>query len=213
MKKSAVGILGGTFDPIHLGHIQLALSVYQSLQLQQLCLIPTNQPLLRKQPTTASAQQRFDMVQLAITDYHGLMADDRELKRGGYSYTIDTLASIRAENPTASLCVIIGVDQFSHFEQWREWQRIADLAHIIVTTRADFEFVPSAAVKNLLKAQQIYNANVLHQKPAGAIFLLELTPFSVSGTEIREKLAQGIDVSDKLPPKVWEYICENKLYR
>jgi nicotinate-nucleotide adenylyltransferase len=212
LNKLAVGILGGTFDPVHNGHIHLARSVYNALQLQELRLIPCNQPLLRGD-ASATAQQRLRMVQLAVTDYPGLIADNRELQRGGYSYTIDTLMSVRNEDAKTPLCLIIGMDQFVHFERWRSWRQIPELAHIIVPTRAGYEFTPSPQVAALLRQCQTQDSNLLHTQPNGAVFFLAVTPLAVSGTEIRAGLRQGLDVSAQLPHKVWEYICENKLYR
>lgn len=211
MNKSAVGILGGTFDPVHNGHIHLAMFVYNALKLGELRLIPCNRPLLRG-AALAKAQQRLHMVQLAVADQPGLIVDDRELQRGGYSYTIDTLLSLRCEEAKTPLCLIVGIDQFSHFEQWRNWQQIMELAHIIVTTRAGYAFTPSLEVTAALQQRQIQDSNLLTTLPGGTVFFLEVTPLLISATEIRARLREGLDVSAQLPPKVWEYICENKLY-
>ena len=166
MNKPAIGLLGGTFDPVHNGHIHLARSVYNALQLQELRLIPCNQPLLRS-AASATAQQRLRMVQLALADDPGLIADDRELQRGGYSYTIDTLRLVRKEQAKTPLCLIVGMDQFVHFEQWRSWQQIAELAHIIVPTRAGYELTPSSQVAAWLRQCQTQDINLLHAQPGG----------------------------------------------
>lgn len=205
-------MLGGTFDPVHNGHIHLAMFVYNALQLRELRLIPCNRPLLRG-ATTASAEQRLRMVQLAVIDYPGLIVDDRELQRGGYSYTIDTLLSMRDEDAQTPLCLIVGIDQFSHFQQWRNWQQIMELVHVIVTTRTGYTFIPNPEVAALLAQRQTQDSNLLKTQSGGAVFFLEVAPLPISGTEIRARLHEGQDVSAQLPPKVWEYICENKLYR
>lgn len=212
MNSSAVGILGGTFDPVHNGHVHLARFVYNALQLRELRLVPCNQPLLRNAPL-ATGKQRLCMVQLAVADYPGLIVDDRELQRGGYSYTIDTLVSLRSEEAKTPLCLIVGMDQFSHFEQWRNWRQIMELAHIIVTTRASYAFTPAAEVAALLQERRIQDSHLLKTQPGGTVFFLEVAPLPISATEIRAQLREGLDVSQQLPPKVWEYICENKLYR
>lgn len=207
-----IGILGGTFDPIHNGHLHLAKYTLQSLHLQELRLIPAAQPLLRDAPS-ATAEQRLAMIQLAIQGIPGLVVDDREIHRNGPSYTVDTLADIRRDVGQAPVCFIMGVEQFSQLEKWHQWPKLLSLAHLVVHNRAGFSLQLSQEIATVLQQRQIEDKNLLHQTPAGAIFLQEIPPLMVSGTEVRRRLLEKDNPQQLLPEKVWKYICENQLYR
>ncbi len=144
--SSPIGLLGGTFDPIHLGHLHMALSVYHGLQLQAVRLLPTGIPNLRDMPL-ASPEQRLAMVRLAIEDHPHLQVDEREIyAENDISYTIDSLMAIRAEEDDTPLCFIIGVDQLQQMDQWYEWRRILDFAHLVVSSRpVSFDEIPRFA--------------------------------------------------------------------
>jgi nicotinate-nucleotide adenylyltransferase len=208
----AIGIFGGTFDPIHLGHVHVALSAYHGLHLRQVSLIPSAQPLLRSQPM-ASADQRLQMVKLAVSGHLGLNVDDREIKRGGPSYMVDMLGVIRAEVGNTPLCCILGMDQFIQFDQWKDWREILELAHLVVTTRAGQELALNTELKNLLKQRQVTDSYLLHEQSAGLIFLQEIIPVWISGTHIRAEIRAGRTPEAYLAPKVWGYIHHNQLYR
>jgi len=215
MQNKVIGIFGGTFDPVHLGHLHVALSVCNTLKLSEVRLIPSAQPLLRDAPS-ATAEQRLAMVKLAIAPHERLIADDREIRRGGSSYMVDTLTEIRAEvGENVPLCCMLSADQFSQFEQWKDWQHILDLAHLVVTTRAGYKFSYSRAVKKLVKQHQCKDFQLLHQSSAGLILFQSLIPLQISGTQIRALIQQGRydEAKTFLPPLVWEYIQETKLYR
>ena len=129
-----IGIFGGTFDPIHYGHLRPAQEAMQKLALAELRFVPAAQPPHRP-PPLASAAQRLAMIELAIRDLPGFRADDRELQRGGLSYTVLTLESLRAELGNTPLCLLVGADQFRNFETWHRWQEIPDLVHLVVLNR------------------------------------------------------------------------------
>ena len=118
-----IGIYGGTFDPVHYGHLRPAIDVYSQLGLSEVRFIPTGEPAHREQPI-ASQDQRYQMLLLAIENIAGLSVDDREIKRAGPSYMVDTINSLQADFPDESFCLIVGMDAFIKFESWREWQRI-----------------------------------------------------------------------------------------
>lgn len=210
--NSTIGLLGGTFDPIHLGHLHLALSVYNALDLQEVWLIPSGQPLLRN-PPIATPVQRLAMVEAAIEGHPHLNVDDREIKRGGFSYTIDTLAAIRADVGETPLCFIVSADRFSYFDEWRDWQDLTHLAHFVVTTRAGYDFAPSKKLKAFVKERAVKNASLLHQAKSGCIFFQPIIPLTISATQVRDLLLAGNNPQIFLPDKVWKYICENGLYR
>ncbi len=214
MKKNlpAVGLLGGTFDPIHLGHLHLAQVVCEQLQLREVRFIPNYQPLLRVQPI-ASAQDRLTMVKLAIKNHPQFLADDREIKQQGPSYTIDTLKSLRAELGNVSLCFIMAMDQFIHFAKWQQWNDIPNFAHIIVATRSGYAFDIEPDVGKLLDARQTEDVELIHNTPAGYIYFLDIKPLPISATFLRQELKHGNDCEHLLPTAVWEYICQKNLYR
>ena len=125
-----VGLLGGSFDPIHYGHLQLARDALKHLPLEEIRFLPAAQPW-QKGPITA-AEHRARMVQLAIAEHPRFVLDMREIERGGVTYTIDTLHSLRAQLPDRPLVLILGSDQFARLDSWRDWQQVADLAHVAV---------------------------------------------------------------------------------
>ena len=208
-----VGIFGGTFDPIHYGHLRLALELYEALGLQELRLIPLHTPPHRRVPV-ATPQQRFAMVELAVTDVHGLVADDREIRRGGVSYTIDTLRELRAEHPGQPLCLITGMDAFRKLNSWREWQRLIEYAHIIVVDRpgSDPRAIDAPAVAELYGRYLTNDYTRLHDAPAGLIFKSPTPMLDISSTRIRELIAAGRDIHYLLPERLITYLTRQEIY-
>lgn len=135
--KKALGILGGTFDPIHQGHLGIAHAALLACQLTEIRFIPCKQPLLKNQ-AHASTEQRLAMLSIACKPYPNFVIDDREIKRDTPSYMVETLTSLRADYPTSALCLIIGIDAFIDLPQWYHWQQLIDLAHIIIPNRPSF---------------------------------------------------------------------------
>ena len=133
-----IGIFGGTFDPVHYGHLRSALEVKDIFGLSEVRLIPCAQPPHREQPA-ATALMRLHMLELAIENQPGLIIDTRELNRQGVSYMVDTLKSLRQEFPNEPLLLFIGSDAFNHLKTWHQWQHLFDTAHIVVMTRPGFE--------------------------------------------------------------------------
>jgi nicotinate-nucleotide adenylyltransferase len=143
-----IGIFGGTFDPIHLGHLRLADEVYNQLGLKEIRFIPCNQSALKKQQPIASAADRLAMIKLAINPYSYFYADDQEIKQTGISYTVETLRSIRQENPNMPLCFIMAMDAFAEFNLWHKYQEITQLAYLIIANRTD---ISATAIRALIK--------------------------------------------------------------
>lgn len=211
-KHNAIGLLGGTFDPFHHGHLALALSIYTNLQLKEIHLIPCAQPLLRD-PPIATPKQRLEMTTIATQDYPCLKVDDREIQRGGFSYSIDTVTALRAEMPDASLCFIMSTDQFLQFDQWRSWAHILELVHIIVTSRPGYSLTLNAHMQALTQQHQVHDVHLLHEKLFGAIFFQTTPSLPISGTQIRALVKAGKPIQNLVPEKVWQYISANKLYQ
>lgn len=206
--KLGVGVFGGTFDPIHYGHLRPAQEALEKLALAEVRFIPAAQPPHRP-PPVASPEQRLAMVELAIRGRPGFRVDDRELRRGGPSYTVLTLESLRTEQAASPLCLLIGMDQFLGFESWRRWQEIPELAHIVVLSR------PGAAPGSLpawARGRETENIAELQQTAAGRLVFLAVSPQDMSATRIRAALAQGDPVAGMLPEAVLEYIQVNHIY-
>lgn len=208
INKKPIGILGGTFDPIHIGHINLALETYKALELSELKLIPCNHPLLKITPI-ANPQQRLAMVKTAIAKYPFLTVDEREIQRGGKSYTIDTLRSLRQELNDIPICLIIGEDQFTAFTYWKDWEKIIDLAHLVVVTRPDHDIQPNHQLRHLIANRKIDDYKLLHQVAGGYLYFQAITPFPISATGIRQQLIRGIipkaEVPTEIIPMIEEY--------
>ncbi len=207
----AIGVFGGTFDPIHLGHLRLARALRDELQLAEVRLIPTGQPPHRPHPQTAPAH-RLAMLQLAIADEVGLYADDREIRRPRLCYTVETLQEIRAEiGAQMPLYCLIGADSFVHLHTWHQWRQLFTLAHLVVAWRPGF--APDQlddAVAQEWKHRQA--SDFAKQSPAGTIRALSLAPADFSATTIRATFARGATPADQLTPQVLDYIRHHRLY-
>ena len=218
MADSALGILGGTFDPIHCGHLELARELYATLPLQAVRLIPAGDPPHRGVPV-ASANHRLAMVELAVAGNPGLEVDAREILRHGPSYTVVTLEELRKEEPARSLALIVGVDAFLGVPAWHRWRELFDLAHLVVVARPGVELDLAQAPALSTEWERRYSGNVraLRTAPAGAIVMQPITAHDISATAIRAELSRGAPGLDAvrglLPPAVWAYIERNQLYR
>jgi len=203
-----VGVLGGTFDPIHYGHLRPAQEAFQRLGLAELRLMPAFAPPLRAAPV-ASPAQRLRMVELAIEGLTGLRADDRELRRGGPSYTVLTLQELRAELGITPLCLLIGTDQLRGFERWFHWHEIPRLAHLVVLERPGSE---AGDWPGWVRERQTADLAALQREPAGRLAFLAVNPQDISSTGIRERLARGESVAGLVPDAVRDYIDAHAIY-
>jgi nicotinate-nucleotide adenylyltransferase len=206
-----IGILGGTFDPIHFGHLRTALDVMQVIGLQQVRFIPLHRAVHRDQPETP-AELRLQMVQAAIAGESGFVADDRELRRAGDSYSVDTLTSLRREFPQESLCLLMGMDAFNGFAGWHSPAEILRLAHLVVMHRAGAEGPEEPSVQELLQAHRCDAIESLRRQRAGLIHLQPVTQLEISATGIRAAVKAGESPRYLLPDGVLALIEENRLY-
>ncbi|MFN3580230.1 MAG: nicotinate-nucleotide adenylyltransferase [Pseudomonas sp.] len=207
-----IGLLGGTFDPIHYGHLRGALEVLDCLGLDELRLIPSARPPHRDQPG-ASAQQRLEMVRLAADQRSGLLVDDRELLRQKASYTVDTLESLRAElGDEVGLYLILGWDAFCGLPDWYRWSTLLELASLVVLQRPEQEPDVPEVLKDLLAARAVHDP-AQAQECRGQILCLAQTPLAISATHIRSLVASGRSPRFLLPDAVLDYIETNGLYR
>lgn len=203
-----IGILGGTFDPIHYGHLAIAEFLSTHCPLQQIQFVPCLLPPHR-QPPQASPGQRLEMIRLAIANHPHWIANDIDFQRPGPSYMVDTLTILRQQLPQTPLCLILGMDAFMNFNQWHDWQKIMTLAHLIVVNRPGFKLPESEWGQTLLAQTQLHSGNDLTQSLAGGILLQEIPPSPISATTIRQHLP---NLQNDVPPPVAKYIQQNKLY-
>lgn len=208
-----IGILGGTFDPVHFGHLHSALELQETLGLAEVRLIPCGHPPHRN-PPRAPASARLAMLELAVTGQPGLRVDPRELERPGPSYMVDTLTSLRDELGKAPLCLILGSDAFLGLPGWHRWQELVQLAHLVVMHRPGWVLDHSLAapLAQLVDTRRVYEAAALAAQPAGSILLVPVTPLDISSTAIRTLIAAGRSPRYLLPDAVWEHIRTHGLY-
>lgn len=209
--QKPIGILGGTFNPIHHGHLRLALELYERLDLAEVRLIPSAHPPHRE-PPSISAEMRLQMVKLAIADVPGLCVDDRELLRVGPSYTVDTLESLRAEFPDTPLFLILGMDAFMTLPHWHQWQRFIHLAHLLVVRRPGKVLPMVHIMRDFLNSHQTQNLKDLLTQPAGYILTQEIPALTISATQIRGLIANGKNSHYLLPESVLHFIHTHRLY-
>lgn len=201
--------MGGTYDPVHVGHLRIAIDLADVLQSDKVNLMPCYQPVHRGLPG-CSAQDRLNMLRLAVIDCSVLAVDDREVMRAGPSYTVDTLTKIRSDiGSDAPLCLVVGQDAFNGFLQWKSWRRITELAHLVVVSRPGFS---DSQTPPELASGLVDSTVLLRHTPAGSILRLSLAMLDVSSTEIRQRLMAGKSVKYLLPDPVIAYIREHRLY-
>ncbi len=211
MTQHGIGILGGTFDPIHNGHIQIAETVLNTLQLKCIELIPCFQPPHRHQPI-ASAADRLAMVKLAIQSHPQLHANEIEMDRQGISYSVDTLTALRKQMPHQPLCFIFGADAFSAFHRWHEWQKIPALVHLIIVGRPNAELPSDPDIQTLLRNNQTNDVTDLQKNSAGKIYFLNNALIDISATQIRQLIQSGEKNIIELDKSVEKYIAEHGVY-
>jgi nicotinate-nucleotide adenylyltransferase len=207
-----IGIFGGTFDPVHYGHLRPALEVREALGLEQIRLIPLAVAVHRDQPAASSAQ-RLSMVQAAIAGEPGFAVDAREIHRQGRSYTLDTLSELHAEDPTATLCLLIGGDAFNHFLTWRQPLQILDLAHLVVMTRPGHGASAEPQLQRLRQERLCHSAAALRHSHCGKIFFQPVSQLDISATAIRAMLKHALSPRFLLPDSVLEIIHQQGIYR
>jgi nicotinate-nucleotide adenylyltransferase len=209
-----LGLLGGTFDPIHFGHLRLAEECADSLRLSEIRLLPAAKPWQRS-GLISSVEHRLEMVRLGVEGNPRLRLDPREAERIGPTYTVDTLASLRAElGETRPLVWIVGSDQFLNLPTWHRWQKLFELAHIAVARRANEPFdlgeLPPALAA--MVTNRLTNDKSALAEPAGRVFSIEMTPLKISSSQIRTLIRTRQSPRYLLPQAVCDYIMQHGLY-
>ena len=212
----SVGIFGGTFDPIHYGHLRLAEELADRLALGEVRIIPARVPPHRSTPRVTSAH-RLEMVQLACAGNPRFRVDDRECRREGASYTVDTLLELRAELGTqTALVLLMGVDAYLALTTWSRWERLFELAHVVIAHRPGFKLDTGelpAALAEQTSARLLRDPPELQARAAGGVLAVDIPPLDISGTAIRAALREGRSARYLLPDSVLDYIGRNHLYK
>ena len=206
-----IGIYGGTFDPIHYGHLRTALELAAALRLAEVRFVPCANPPHRATPMTRGAL-RLQMVEAAVHGVEGFIVDDRELVRAGLSYTVDTLESFRAEYPRRPLCLLLGMDAFLGLPQWHRWRDLLELAHVVVAHRPGWTAPATGVLGELLGARRTRTAADLAAAPAGRVHVHAVTQLEISSTDLRASIRAGLDPMFLMPDSVRQIIIETECY-
>lgn len=206
-----IGILGGSFDPIHYGHLHIALALYQQLHLSEIRFIPCKNPVTDKK-IVATQQQRLTMLALALQNYSYFSIDERELHRTTPSYMIETLASLRLELGNTPLGLILGYDNLAQLNHWRQWTSLIDYAHLLIVPRPDHADSYSKEIHAFVEKHHTLDPFLLSQQPAGLLLMTHVQALSISASYIRKTIASGHYPVGLLPASVLDYILEQKLY-
>ena len=207
-----IGVFGGTFDPVHLAHLRMALEMREQLQLEQVRLVPSHRPPHRP-PPLASAQHRLAMLQLAVMDCEGLVVDDRELRRDTPSYMVDTLQSLRDEVGRDKVIVLgMGADAFAGLTSWYRWQQLFELASIAVFGRPGAGLVTDTSLQQQIDRRRVDDVSALLAVPNGCIAFLAANALDVSATSLRAIMAAGRSPQFLISDRVSDYIRQHGLY-
>jgi nicotinate-nucleotide adenylyltransferase len=204
-----IGIFGGTFDPVHYGHLRAMLEVREIFSLNEVRLIPNKIPPHRVEPSATPAM-RLEMLHLATGALPGVVIDTRELDRAGPSYMVDTLHSLRSDFPEHPLLLFVGNDAFNGLTRWHRWSALFDFAHVVVLTRPGY----SVQLQNeFFRTRQVFEAVGLARHKAGKLFFQSITPLDISASAIRKMIAEKRDPRFLLPDNVLDYIHSHHLYQ
>ncbi len=206
-----IGLFGGTFDPIHYGHLRTAFELWQLLRLEQVRFLPTGNPPHRE-ASLAPSELRLQMVRAAIAGQSAFVADDREMRRTGVSYTVDTLLDLRAEYQQRSLCLLLGMDAFLGVPHWHRWREIFDLAHVVVAHRPGWKAPITGPLGEVMVDRGTGNISDLHGSRAGRIFVHAVTQLEIASTDLRALILGHRDLRYLVPDAVRDLIITSGCY-
>ncbi len=217
MSSAPIGVLGGTFDPVHFGHLRLAQEVAEKLKLDHVRFVPSGTPPHRAAPRV-SAAHRLAMVRLAIGDNPLFTVDEREIKRDGPGYTVDTLAELRREaGATRPICLLVGADAFLDLATWSRWHELFKLAHVVAAHRPGYpvniwqERMPQPLAREYA-SRTMQQPLAVHLAPAGGVVVIAIAALDISATLIRDCVRSGASPRYLLPDSVLDYIQTQRLY-
>lgn len=206
-----IGLLGGSFDPVHYGHLRPALEVQQYLGLGEVRLVPSHVPPHRPQPV-ASPQQRVAMLNAAVANYPAFSVDTREFDRDGPSYTLDTLKSFREEMAGTTLCLLVGMDAFLGLASWHRWHELTDYCHMVVMNRPGVQLPEQGELADFIHQHRVMDAGKFGSQASGLLFFQQVTQLEISATAIRKLLGSGGDAGFLLPERVLDIVRSEGLY-
>ena len=206
-----IGIFGGTFDPIHHGHLRTALELLQRLSLAQVLFVPSARQPLRG-PSAAPAGTRLAMVRAAVREEPRFAVDTRELERPGPSYTVDTIRSLRGDHAQRPLCLLLGMDAFLSLPRWRRWEELTELANIVVAHRPGWRPPGQGPLADLLERRGAESAAGLRERRAGRVLVTPVTQIDVSASQVRDSAAAGEDPRYLVPDSVRDIILDTECY-
>jgi len=210
-RQQPIGVFGGTFDPVHIGHLRTAHEMLTGLGLAEVRFIPSRNPPHRP-PSVAPEALRLRMLEAALDGLPGFRVDDRELRRPGPSYMVDTLASLRAEVGSQPLCLLLGLDAFRGVPEWHRWRELPALAHIVVARRPGVAGKIDGEAGDLLRSRATDNPRALATAPAGTVLMLDVTQLDISSSAIRKLVETGADPRFLVPDAVRELILKTHIY-
>jgi len=209
--QGPMGIFGGTFDPIHYGHLRTAFELREAARLSEVRFLPTGNPPHRD-PAQASAEERLAMVRAAVEGQPGFSVDDRETRRSGLSYSVDTLGELRAEFPQRSICLLLGMDAFLGLPNWHRWREILELAHVVVAHRPGWKAPTQGPLGEVMVDRGTGSVRDLHDATAGKIYVHAVTQLEISSTDLRALIARGRDPRYLVPDSVCKLLRETGWY-
>ncbi|MFL2539229.1 MAG: nicotinate-nucleotide adenylyltransferase [Candidatus Rariloculaceae bacterium] len=208
---NSIGIFGGTFDPIHNGHLRIALEALEELSLSAVHFIPCGQSPLRSEPATTN-DIRLKMVKAAVEAEPRFIMDTREIKRGGPSYTYDTLTTLRDGHKENSICLILGMDSFISLPRWYRWEELIDLAHIVIAHRPGWKAPTEGPLGDFVQEHLAESSQDVVTKREGSLFVLPVTQLEISATKLRSSIRLGLDPKFLVPESVRAIIKETECY-
>lgn len=211
MKRTCVGIYGGTFDPVHYGHLTAAKNIQEQLALEEVRMVVSARPPHREKPRVDEAE-RYHLLQLAVQNSGGLVADDCEIKRTGPSYMVDTLSDYRQQMPDSALVLILGMEAFNSFTSWHRWEEIMSLAHIVITSRFGYANELSDSVSAYAEQFITDDKAQLRLCTHGKIYIQSVAPVDISSTQIRRRIKNKETLKDLMPDCCMNYINQHSLY-
>lgn len=211
MQPLPIGLFGGAFDPIHYGHLRTAFELRQALGLEAVRFLPTGNPPHRAE-LSANAEVRLQMVQAALAGHPYFVVDDREIRRSGVSYSIDTLTELRAEYPDRPLCLLLGMDAFLGLPNWHRWRELFELAHVVVAHRPGWRAPTRGPLGEVMVDRGTGSIRELRDQRAGRIYVHAGTQLEISSTELRQLLEAGRDPLFLVPDAVRRIIHETRCY-
>ena len=196
-----IGIYGGSFDPVHLGHLKTATSLKTELKLDHLFLLPCCEPV-HKDGLKYSSNDRLKMLNLALDNFSTLEIDSREILRGGGSYMIDTLHELKQIYKDEPICLIIGMDSFIKIKTWKEWQEFSKLVHLVILQRQGVNLTDSS-LDSFHNSKEV---NQLHLEPNGLLYFSNCPKINISSSDIRSRIDSNQNLDDLLPKSVINYL-------